>query len=629
MSYMHIGENGIEFKESPFDTYTLKRLAELGIDITKDDYVNNPKFREFKHSFVTERWAAVPEDWWIEKRFVSQERLEKIYGPYAMCCQRKLRQGECDIWKLCKNLLEHLPVELSSELDERKLYKRFERDDGYGIPARLYRYLGIDLEKMGSPTERFRLLYLIAYVEIKYNVYVTELLQKPSLENVDNSFIGRETHNGEIVSELKHEIEKAIKPEYVATVKMLLANIPSNWEHIIMEVRVLGDYGKEVLDLDDIPSVFETLLEFQKKNLKWDRPLMDPTDGLLEGVYLLLSAHEIFGRELDLINVAENIFDVPLTEPDINQRYIEISKIPVKKSDLMNYAQEHRAEYAALSFHTRRASSNEYRKYDAAIKHLPDFFTMLDENTKMVEVSSVSALLIISFVQVYCGLTAKDTISNSFFRHTSAHIKSYKSEMKENTRYDRVLDKSQISWVELVIRRYNQLRMRGDYYHLVRQVEQVFDEMMIYVFSQGNLHKVRTTNELLLSAVNMATLPSVTMRKNVQAFEKSLRRKVKAYKVVVNAEDRSTPEWLFFSLPSKELNYDSVAKRFKEAIYAAEREQGIVYYDYDIEVQRGYLGFPIDLYFEILIDPFTKQLFFKNAQVKSREKLKTITGMYI
>lgn len=39
MRYMHIGENGIKFEKSHFDEYTLNRLAELGIDNTKDDYV--------------------------------------------------------------------------------------------------------------------------------------------------------------------------------------------------------------------------------------------------------------------------------------------------------------------------------------------------------------------------------------------------------------------------------------------------------------------------------------------------------------------------------------------------------------------------------------------------------------
>lgn len=51
---------------------------------------------------------------------------------------------------------------------------------------------------------------------------------------------------------------------------------------------------------------------------------------------------------------------------------------------------------------------------------------------------------------------------------------------------------------------------------------------------------------------------------------------------------------VFFSCHKKHTQYDTMA-RLKEAIYASEREQRIVPYDYELEVLQGYLGLPIDL----------------------------------
>ena len=106
-------------------------------------------------------------------------------------------------------------------------------------------------------------------------------------------------------------------------------------------------------------------------------------------------------------------------------------------------------------------------------------------------------------------------------------------------------------------------------------------------------------------------------------------RMMLCYNVEILEDDRSNAEWLFFSLPQKNTQYDTMAKGLKEAIYAAERKQRIVPYDYELEVLQGYLGLPIDLYFEIMINPFTSTLCFTRAQVKSRDLMQLDNGVYI
>lgn len=57
----------------------------------------------------------------------------------------------------------------------------------------------------------------------------------------------------------------------------------------------------------------------------------DESDGVLEGFYLLLSAHENVGRELDLIDVADKIYEVNIQETIMKDEYSAVSKIAVRE----------------------------------------------------------------------------------------------------------------------------------------------------------------------------------------------------------------------------------------------------------------------------------------------------------
>lgn len=85
MGALHLGGETIEYTDNPFELYMQQKLEKQGIDVSMDDYIMNPKFKELFFSFVTEKWNSVTEAWWVEEHFVGRERLEQIYGPYAMC----------------------------------------------------------------------------------------------------------------------------------------------------------------------------------------------------------------------------------------------------------------------------------------------------------------------------------------------------------------------------------------------------------------------------------------------------------------------------------------------------------------------------------------------------------------
>ena len=59
MGTIHSGKDGIEYVTTPFKEYMRKRLEEIDLDISTDDYVTNPKFKDLYMSYVTEGKTSI------------------------------------------------------------------------------------------------------------------------------------------------------------------------------------------------------------------------------------------------------------------------------------------------------------------------------------------------------------------------------------------------------------------------------------------------------------------------------------------------------------------------------------------------------------------------------------------
>ena len=127
MGALSLGKEGIQYADTPFESYMRNRMEELGIDLSSDDYIYDPKFKELFKSFVTEDMASVTEAWWVEKNFVGQERLEKIYSPYAFGIERKLSKEELQDYVWQKVLADKYPEKCRTQKD---VWKYFYRDEG-------------------------------------------------------------------------------------------------------------------------------------------------------------------------------------------------------------------------------------------------------------------------------------------------------------------------------------------------------------------------------------------------------------------------------------------------------------------------------------------------------------------
>lgn len=135
----------------------------------------------------------------------------------------------------------------SDEITEANILDELERKKG--LIARIRKYLGIDLNELNrnddrEKCERSKILYFFYMLEHKYypKTNVLMLLDKPSMENIDNTFLGWETQNGEILRTVKESLGKELSLEEKGRIYSAISNISFAWDNILNNVRLLLDF---------------------------------------------------------------------------------------------------------------------------------------------------------------------------------------------------------------------------------------------------------------------------------------------------------------------------------------------------------------------------------------------------
>ena len=303
MEISHNQKSNVKKSYSFFEEYMRKRIKKLGIDLSSDDYPNNSKFKELFKSFVVEDTVPVTEAWWIEKNFVGQKRLEKIYSPYAFGIERKLSKEELQghVWQ--KVLADRYPEKNRTQKDIWKYFYRNEggdNDSKKGLIKRIEK-LGFYLNDFENNQDKVKLLFFLYCFEVENNVQLVPFFSKPSIENVDESFVGLETKNGALMAYLKRNIAKELPKGYAALVRDTIVAIGQQWEKQLEKIVIRVDYSINGEYLSELKRISRQLKSEAEK--LFQMPRAEYNDSLLKTVYLKLSQYEDIGLEKDIIDV--------------------------------------------------------------------------------------------------------------------------------------------------------------------------------------------------------------------------------------------------------------------------------------------------------------------------------------
>jgi len=596
------------------------KLKKLGIDVTKDDYINHPQFKELKQSFVTENRVTMTEAWWVEKNLVGQKRLEKIYGPYAFGIERKLTDEEMKESEWLRNLADKYPDKQRTPKDIWKFYHRDEGEDEgsskKGLIKRLEK-LGFYVDRFSDSQEKVKLLYFLYCFETSNRVQLSSFLGNPTLENVDDSFVGVYTKNGELMSELKRTIARELSPGYTKKVLDLLVYIGNKWEEQLEKVIIQLDYSIDGEYLCDLKRISEQLRDCL--HTIHEMPEGSYQDSILETFYLKLSQHENLGREFDImdVNIMEETEDETLTY--CPEKYKILAYQTISKNEIESYLRNNKEELLNLVYEKDKVSNYERQRYYAVVENVNNFVDMIDENTKAVEMEKITKLYAITYMQEILRLDKKQKIENFYYRYKTSELKSLYTELNYGTESRR---KSQLALIRRVNRRFYRYAGKEEEAKFALESEIYIDMIISRIFQCDSFEDMLYVHIFFLNLTDTVFLIDKQISSTLKRLNKCIGRKQKGYEWIADTEKMR----FFIGTIHNSPIIEDLGKVIGKTLFDAEIKKKSVEMCWPFELTHNYIGESDNYQLDAFIDVENKQIhmrgFYAVPEGKSAECLK-------
>ncbi len=226
-------------------------LSSNNVDLDHYNYKSSNDYKKIKDTrVITNSSCIMPLEEFIERYLLSDEEVIKTYDSiYEMGNPYEFSDEECEDIAVAEDIILGEPMDNETEKTGEEIANNFVRPGG--LIERLNTYLGINLESFSKRNKKFKrerckILYLFYTLEKTYaHTNVLMLLVNPSMENIDNSFIGMQTHNGEIIKLIKESLEKELPLETKEKIKIDIAYISQTWDKVIDNAYCLMDFMYE------------------------------------------------------------------------------------------------------------------------------------------------------------------------------------------------------------------------------------------------------------------------------------------------------------------------------------------------------------------------------------------------
>ena len=472
------------------DTNPVGLLKKYSIDIYSDDYRKSDGYERIKDAriFVDDDFSMALDEY-IERflladhiRFDLYESIYSMGNPYELneeeCIDEAVASESIFSDRKYSELITQLKSKGCGEKEKERMIKNLIEDkitdlvNTYarkesGYIQQIKKYLGIDLDSfdytsLQNMRERAKILFFIYKLKNEYfcDVNVLQLLSKPSMENIDNSFLGWEPTNGEHIKFIKHEIEKEISPTIKHRVKAAISSVVNTW----------GDYMNN--GCRQIAQLFSVGLDCSQEifslNARMEEPVTyqeltghsAPSVTPLELLYLRIVQYEYLGQMCDLLKIYEMIPDVncyvPAEYRDMMKKF-QVTKISRKDIDTYFESENIRkiANYVYLKSETDTEDRRRIRLCKEKVIRFLEFINLADPLDEYNMIEDVTELLIISCLQSILLDKGKGIFDYTFHRMEGTPGKRrgkiyVDAALKKETRpYDAL----QVYWVRRVMDR--------------------------------------------------------------------------------------------------------------------------------------------------------------------------------
>lgn len=578
--------DGRKIGEEVFRCYIIEELKEKKINISEDDYNENPAFKSLNEEFVMVDGITLTKAWWVEKYIVGQERLRKIYGKYELGIKYEFLENELKESVWFHELADKYPEVCHTEADiYRYFYRNEKSNDGterMGLIERLKK-LGYDIQKFSECSERVKLLYFLYCFEHEKRMELVPFLGKPTLENVDNSLVGDMTRNGALMKEIKRSVAKEIDAQYIVELNRSIVKIGKRWQGNIekalsmLDASENGNYIKELERIEQQLSIMLMRIE-DKQSVKY-------RDSALETFYLKLVQHESLGRELDIIEALE----YAMKDLDCNlayrpSAYKDLASSFVKENEegtaILKYIAENRKELAQFVFGEDEISSNMLKKFDLAVGKIKYYFDMLQDNSRFKLNEGIPILVIVVCIQEIVVMDKKRKVPNPFYRHESGDLKTLNAELNFGTSAFR---KNQIVWVERVNCRFNFYKGVKEEKLLVQKIQTSIERLLIKIYGCDSLKDMMCVHEYLNTKVYIILVGDKKIESVLKNFSRVIGRRKKGY----SFEGDYFVKRRFIALLMPGTILEQLAKRVANWIIQVEKKKEVCRKQWPLELGEG------------------------------------------
>ena len=444
-------------------------LIKQKIDISKNDYYNNPdfqKYNDYKKEF------GMPANLVVEKYLIEQSRLEKIYGPYDLIIKRELTRDErvFEVWvKGFLAKLENCEQEKKYTRNSKKEKKLVDKIIDFEPNQYFYRTekglihrlesLGFEINSFDDKDyidEKIRLLSFLAVFELKENIKYKSFLGNATLENVSNILTDESTKNGELMKRLKYGLMRGVDESFVRNAKDTIYIIIRKWEEVILNIYTLVDMSCEKSYLQKLSKINYIMTEFLKK---YDVDEMfckkEHDHSLLETFYLKILQHENIARQNDIIDIGFYILsqknDIEIKKIILEEKYKKLNKELLGLDEVIDFVKKNKKDIAKFVFDKDDVNRNDVDKIAYSAKMANTYLRLFVNNTFCTEKSKVTQLMVYVCIKEIFSLN-KQKINNFFYNYKTQDQKTLKAELKA---VDVYFKKNQLTLIKRLLFKYN------------------------------------------------------------------------------------------------------------------------------------------------------------------------------
>ena len=514
-------------------------LYKLGIDIYCDNYKESEGYKRAATYELylddSEYETSILLTDYIDTYLLENDNAYE--SKYAMGNLQELNEEDCEYLPIAIDIITaiHNSKNANKVLDERDkradaenikaeardfVNRRLKRKDAnyfiqmkelVDLNSEQYNYTNLQCKR-----ERAKILYLLCTLDLLDYPHrkVFELLNKPSMENVDNLLYGWETSNGEIVHHIKTSIEAELSWKEIFKIQDEVSDIWERWNRIIHKAR------NEIELYADNESILSQIMEdINEKGKLINKPYQvhyPIFSTPLADFYLHIVLLEYLGHVNDTLTILKQ---AEKNKYEVSEKYWPVMRLfrytpfleedakwfftpeNAKKIAKYVYLKDENTPEEVRNLYRQDGKSNVREKLIRFLK-LWKFSQLGGEHNVL---GDVSVLLVLSCLQCIFLDDKNEIFKYSFHSfervNTSGKFHVQAALKKDESRQKRICDAEKLYWVRKVLDRCYANIGFNDALRAIRSFEMLCYDVVKKIFESSSLEVLNARNDYYLEIV--------------------------------------------------------------------------------------------------------------------------------